>query len=149
MEFEKHYWRVSPRFSETDMMKVIHHSRYWVWFEEARFAFIEDVLGITIDNLEKSQFFLPVIECNCKYIKRIKWGKELVIRTVLELQNSSYFTFHQTIFYADDLEFNNVLCKSYIKQAFVDESFTLKLHMPSFFEEAIKSSVIKTPAAFI
>ncbi|MDF4221053.1 thioesterase family protein [Maribacter sp. M208] len=146
---KKNYFIFKPRFAETDMMQVVHHSRYWVWFEEARFAFIENVLGMSVGDLETSKIFLPVIECSCSYINKIKWGNEFVIVTVLELNKSPYFIFHQEIYFSHDKDKSNPLCKSYVKKAFVDENFKLKFQTPSFFKDSIKRSIMEEPSAFI
>lgn len=149
MSHKKNHFVFKPRFAETDMMQVVHHSRYWVWFEEARFAFIQEVLGMSIGDLETSKIFLPVIECGCKYIDKIKWGREFVIVTVLEVQKSPYFIFHQEIYYSHDKNRSNLLCKSFVKKAFVDEQFKLKIQIPKFFRDSIKSTMKEQPNAFV
>lgn len=146
---EKNHFIFKPRFAETDMMQVVHHSRYWVWFEEARFAFLEEVLGMSVGDLETSKIFLPVIECGCTYINKIKWGREFLIITVLEIQKSPYFIFHQEIYSSQDMNRSNPICKSFVKKAFVDEHFKLKLQMPKFFKDSIERSMKEEPFAFV
>ena len=43
---------ITARYAETDMMGIIHHSVYPVWFEAARTEFIK-MTGITYSELEK------------------------------------------------------------------------------------------------
>jgi acyl-CoA thioester hydrolase len=145
----KNFINVRTRFSEVDMMRVVHHSNYWTWFEESRFAFLTEILGISIDGIESSNIMMPVISCNCNYIQRIKRGDELQIITRLELTNAPYFIFHHEIYLTSDRFRENVLCKAWTKQAFIDENFKLKLKMPQVFSQVIKESFSKAPAAFI
>ena len=58
---------ITARYAETDMMGIIHHSVYAVWFEAARTEFIK-MTGISYTQLEKSGIMLPLSELCCKYI---------------------------------------------------------------------------------
>ena len=145
----KNYTNVSPRFSETDMMNVIHHAAYWSWFEESRFAFLQEVLGVSTKDIESSLLMMPVISCACNYIRKIKWGEDIQISTRLEVNNAPYLVFHHEIYFSSDYEHKNLLCRAWIKQAFVDQSFNLKLKMPSFLSESIEKNLSEMSYAFI
>ena len=52
---------ITARYAETDMMGIIHHSVYPVWFEAARTNMIRSI-GITYSQLEKDGIMLPLSE---------------------------------------------------------------------------------------
>ena len=50
--------RLVVRYAETDMMGIVHHSRYYPWFEQARTDFVKKI-GYSYSELEKMGFLLP------------------------------------------------------------------------------------------
>ena len=71
---------ITARYAETDMMGIIHHSVYPVWFEAARTEFIK-VTGITYSELEKQGVMLPLAELSCRYISPVHYEDEVTIET--------------------------------------------------------------------
>lgn len=140
---------VQPRFSETDLMGVIHHGSYWSWFEEARFEFLKNILNITVRDIKSCFILLPIVDSGCKYIKRIEWGESLIIVSRLEISQAAYLIFHHEVYYLSDSNFKNILCKAWIKQAFIDNEFRLKLKLPSVFAASIREGARIQPDAFI
>ena len=49
---KKCVWKHKVQYYETDQMKVVHHSNYIRWFEEARVAFLEEI-GCPYDLMEE------------------------------------------------------------------------------------------------
>lgn len=73
---------ITARYAETDMMGIIHHSVYPVWFEAARTEFIR-MTGITYTELEKQGIMLPLAELTCKYLKPVHYEDRVTIETRL------------------------------------------------------------------
>lgn len=124
----------SVRFAEIDMIRVVHHSRYWIWFEEGRFNFLNKVLNITTDDVLCSGLFLPVIDCKCAYLSSVKWGDHVKVVTRIDMNHSAYLIFNHEVY----ILFENkckLACKASIKHAFVDKDFNMKLRIPSFIEK--------------
>ena len=71
---------ITARYAETDMMGIIHHSVYPVWFEAARTNMIRSI-GITYSQLEKDGIMLPLSELNCKYISPVHYEDDVIIET--------------------------------------------------------------------
>lgn len=74
------YLDIKARYAETDMMGVIHHSVYPVWFEAARTEIIKTA-GISYSELEKSGVMTPLSELNCKYLRPVKYEDVVTIET--------------------------------------------------------------------
>ncbi|MBQ6558755.1 MAG: thioesterase family protein, partial [Clostridia bacterium] len=57
---------LTVRYAETDMMGIVHHSRYYPWFEVARTEFIKKT-GLTYTEMEQMGILLPLTETGAKY----------------------------------------------------------------------------------
>ena len=52
------------RYGETDMMGVVHHANYVLYFEDARTRLLEE-LGYPYEQLEREGFMSPVFRSSC------------------------------------------------------------------------------------
>lgn len=137
---------LSTRFAEVDMMEVVHHSKYWIWFEEARFDFFKKVLKVSTEEIRSSEILMPVIDCECRYLTAIPWDKKVIIETNLEITKAPYFNFYYKVYFCTN---KKMLSKAKTKQVFIDKSFKLKLKTPEFLSEAVKQAFVIKPYAFI
>lgn len=70
---------LTVRYAETDMMGIVHHSRYYPWFEVARTEFIKKS-GITYSEMEKMGILLPLTQTGCNYLHGLKYEDEVLIK---------------------------------------------------------------------
>lgn len=70
---------LTVRYAETDMMGIVHHSRYYPWFEVARTEFIKNS-GMSYSEMEKNGILLPLTETGAKYHSGLRYEDEVVIR---------------------------------------------------------------------
>ena len=63
---------LTVRYAETDMMGIVHHSRYYPWFEVARTDFIKKI-GMSYTEMEKMGIMLPLTETAAKYYYGLKY----------------------------------------------------------------------------
>jgi acyl-CoA thioester hydrolase len=73
---------VRVRYSETDAMGFLHHSRYFVFFEMGRTELLRAQGGNYRDMEAKGQF-LVVAEASCRYRRAAKYDDLLTVRTSL------------------------------------------------------------------
>ncbi|MCH5184635.1 MAG: acyl-CoA thioesterase [Oscillospiraceae bacterium] len=73
---------ITVRYAETDMMGIVHHSRYYPWFEQARTEFIKSA-GMSYSQMEKDGILLPLAETHAKYIIPLKYEDEVRIFTTM------------------------------------------------------------------
>lgn len=123
------------RFMEIDMIRIVHHSKYWIWFEEGRFSFLNKVLNITTNDVLFSDLYLPVIDCKCTYLSAVRWGDCVKIVTRIDINYNAYLIFNHEVYILSE-DKSKLACKASIKHAFVDKDFNLKLRIPSFIEKA-------------
>lgn len=70
---------LTVRYAETDMMGIVHHSRYYPWFEVARTEFIKKS-GMSYTEMENMGILLPLTETAAKYYYGLKYEDEVVIK---------------------------------------------------------------------
>ncbi len=66
-------------YSDVDSMGVVHHSKYMVYFENARFHLVKDLLEIGKKEFLDMKIDFPVISSECNYLKSIKFQEEIII----------------------------------------------------------------------
>lgn len=66
------------QYYETDQMKIVHHSNYIRWFEEARGWMLEEV-GFGYDKMEKAGIIVPVLEAECQYKKMVCYNEQVFV----------------------------------------------------------------------
>lgn len=84
--------KITARYAETDMMGIIHHSVYAVWFEAARTEFIK-MTGTRYSELEKQGIMLPLSSIYCRYFLPVHYEDEVIIETRLEKLSAARIDF--------------------------------------------------------
>ncbi len=69
---------LTVRYAETDMMGIVHHSRYYPWFEQARTDWILET-GLTYSAMEQMGIMLPLTETHCRYYYGLKYEDEVLV----------------------------------------------------------------------
>jgi acyl-CoA thioester hydrolase len=64
--------RIRVRFAETDAMGIVHHSRYLLYFEEARVEFLRHV-GHPYDEVRAEGVEMAVLEAFVQYRKPLEF----------------------------------------------------------------------------
>ena len=68
------------QYYETDQMKIIHHSNYIRWFEEARVDFL-DQIGANYAKLEEAGITSPVLSVEAHYKTMVRFGDSVYVLT--------------------------------------------------------------------
>lgn len=74
---------LTVRYAETDMMGIVHHSRYYPWFEQARTDWIKKT-GLTYSAMERMGILLPLTETHCRYHYGLRYEDEVLITCRIE-----------------------------------------------------------------
>lgn len=91
------------RYAETDMMGIVHHSRYYPWFEQARTDFVKEI-GYSYSELEKMGFLLPLTETQCKYLYGLTYEDEVLIKCRLEKLTVARMEFVYEVYRLPDMK---------------------------------------------
>ncbi len=94
---------LTVRYAETDMMGIVHHSRYYPWFEMGRTDFIKQT-GISYIYMEKTLgILLPLTETHAKYIRGLKYEDEVMIETRISALGAAKISFAYRVFLLPDM----------------------------------------------
>ncbi len=110
---------ITVRYSETDMMGIVHHSRYYPWFEQARTDFIKKT-GISYSDMEKMGIMLPLTETNCKYHYGLRYEDEIVVTCTIERLTVARVDFIYEVFKLPDMQ---KMSEGRTKHGFIDREF--------------------------
>lgn len=78
MENPTYIFERTALYYETDQMKIVHHSNYIRWFEEARIAYMADA-GLPYSLMEEKGIMIPVLSVGCEYKKPVKFDQKVQI----------------------------------------------------------------------
>ena len=78
------------QYYETDQMRVVHHSNYIRWMEEARIDFL-DSIGASYAQMEERGIISPVLSVDARYRSMTRFGETVRIEVrLVEVQNVRY-----------------------------------------------------------
>ncbi len=125
---------LTVRYAETDMMGIVHHSRYYPWFEQARTEFIKQT-GMKYSDLEKMGILLPVTETGARYLKGLTYEDEAAIETRMVKLSAARCEFEYRVYRMPERE----LCVTgRTAHGFVDAEFkpmNMKKKFPEIWEK--------------
>lgn len=109
--------KIVVRYCETDMMKIVHHSNYFPWFEIGRGDYFK-FSGMSYRDVEECGIMLPLIEANCKYLIPASYDDELELTTYIEELSGARVKFCYEVKKGE-----TNIAKGYTLHAFVNSSF--------------------------
>ena len=74
-----HSIRLRARFSETDAMKVVHHTAYFNWFEVARTEMLRKG-GVPYTEVQRRGVNFPLVEAFANYKAPAKYDDEVEVK---------------------------------------------------------------------
>jgi acyl-CoA thioester hydrolase len=126
--------RLTVRYAETDMMGVVHHSRYYPWFEQARTDFIKET-GLTYSDMERMGILLPLIETGCKYLRSLTYEDEVLVTCRIEKLTVARIEFSYEVYKLPGME---KMSEGRTLHGFIDKDFkplNLKKTYPELWEK--------------
>ena len=127
---QKSITQIPVRYGETDMMGVVHHSVYALYYEQARVDFISQ-FDTTYKQLEQDGVMLPLIQLHCQYKKAAYFGDVLTVETSLEKISAAKITFSYEI-YNQNHEYINC---GYTEHGFVSAKTFKPLNIQKIFPD--------------
>ena len=89
--------RLHVRFADVDMMGVVHHSAYFHWFEQIRFEFLWNIMGVEWATLRENGLAFPVTRCSVDYVRAVRFEDRPIGYTRLAIHKTATFTLHYEI----------------------------------------------------
>lgn len=110
-------------YYETDTMKVVHHSNYIRWMEEARCDMLEQ-MGIGYDGMEKEGVVSPVLRVECEYRSMTRYGDTVEITVLADSYTGVRFGLSYEI---RDAKTKELRAKGKSSHCFLDERGPISL----------------------
>lgn len=129
--------RLTVRYAETDMMGIVHHSRYYPWFEQARTDWIKKT-GYTYSQTEKLGVMMPLTETHCRYYYGLKYEDEVLITCKVSKLTVARIEFEYEVYRLPDM---TLMSEGRTMQGFVGSDFkplNLKKSFPQMWETLCK-----------
>ena len=92
--------RIRVRFSETDAMGIVHHSRYLPYLEETRVEYLRSI-GQSYADSRETLGDSAVLEATVKYRQALKFDDLLTVHLVLAATTGATFTINYLIMVED------------------------------------------------
>ena len=121
------------QYYETDQMKIVHHSNYIRWFEEAR-VFALEANDIGYDKLEALGIISPVLGVTADYKSMSRFGETVQIEAKVTDYNGVKFSIAYVV---KDKATGIVRCTGETRHCFLDEQgrpMSLKRSFPEIHE---------------
>ncbi len=106
---------ITTRYGETDLMCVIHHSVYALYYEEARVDFIKQ-LGLNYKEIEYNGLMLPLVNLGSHYKMPARFPDQLTVKTYISKISPSKITFSYEIYNSK----NDLINTGFTEHGFVD-----------------------------
>lgn len=132
--------QIEVRFSEVDVMKVVWHGAYPLYFEDAREAFGKEH-GLSYNRYLDEHVYAPIVELNVQYKRPLLYGMTPLVRIKYVPTPAAKIIFHYEIVDPDD---GTVFATAQSVQVFMDLDYQLLWYSPDFYVEWKKSKGLET-----
>jgi acyl-CoA thioester hydrolase len=133
------------RFAETDLMGIVHHANYLIYFEYARVEYLRR-RGAVFDEWSTRGINLPVVDTRIRYKNAVKFGQTVAIECWLGEANRAVVRFDYRLFAYKTHEANaqELLCaEGYTQLACIGNDKQLKRIPPDVFELMQRREILK------
>lgn len=127
------------RFCETDLMGIVHHANYLLYFEAGRVDWLHR-RGVAYEAWAKRGIHLPVVETRLRYRKAARFDETLVVESTCSELTRVTVRFTYRILRGDDL-----LCEGETLLACVGPSLTA-MRIPPDIAEVFRSPELQPPS---
>ena len=92
---------IRVRYADTDQMGVVHHTNFFVWFEEGRSDYFR-FLGYPYRRMERQGIFFPVVTASCRYRSPARYDDLLALETSVAETGRGKVTFRYRLLSAEN-----------------------------------------------
>lgn len=122
---------IEIRFSEVDMMQVVWHGAYALYFEDAREAFGAKY-DLSYMGYVDHGYFTPIVEQTILYKKPIRYGMKPRIDIIYRPTDAAKIVFDYEIIDTAD---GSLIATGHSVQVFMDMQYNLVWENPEFYLE--------------
>lgn len=89
---------IKVRYGETDMMGVVYHANYLLYFEDARVDFLRALDFSYTEEVENAGYMSPIYAVEIKYNSPLHYGEEGFVRTTIAKNLPMRTVYHQEVY---------------------------------------------------
>lgn len=93
---------VRVRYGETDMMGVVYHANYLLYFEDARLEYLKALDFSYSEEVEGAGYMSPILDVSIKYKSPLHYGEEGFVCTSVVKNQPMRTVYHQQVYRAGD-----------------------------------------------
>lgn len=135
MKYIEYEYSFISRFSDTDSYGIVHHSKYYCYFEEARYHLSTNALGFGTNEVDGSEYRFPVLESSCKHLKPLKYNHiPYIVNVKFGIIKNVKIEFLYVIKDKNNIEY----AKGRTVHAFVKKDGSMCLDIAGWFGEKLK-----------
>ncbi len=135
---KKHEFKIRIRYVDIDGMKIIHNSKYPIYFEEARIDLVNKE-NYPYAQIEQDGFIFPISELKILYKNSIYYGEEITVKVWLEYLKNYSMKFKYQIMKQNEI----IACEGYTIHAVIDKSTMDFTEVPEKLHNILKEYVEK------
>ena len=94
---------IKVRYGETDMMGVVYHANYLLYFEDARIDFLDALDFSYAERLERAGYMSPIHDIEIHYKAPLRYGEAGVVRTSIAQNLPMRTVYRQQVYRAEDV----------------------------------------------
>ena len=121
--------QIEVRFSEVDIMNVVWHGSYPLYFEDAREAFGKKY-DLAYQRYIDEKVFAPIVELNIKYRRPLTYGMKPIVRITYVPTEAAKVIFDYEIVDPDN---GTVFVTARSIQVFMNQQYQLLWDNPEFY----------------
>jgi acyl-CoA thioester hydrolase len=125
---------IRVRYADTDQMRIVHHAKYFEFFEIARSDLLRSI-GMGYGEVESRGYFLPVIEAQARFHKPAYYDELLVVEAVIKDRPGVKMKIEYEVRKENDTA---IIARGYTIHGFINSSNGLPAKMPEFFEKLLQ-----------
>lgn len=129
----EHKSQIRVRYADTDMMGVVYHANYAIYFEVARTEMFREI-DMPYAEMEKNGIRLPVVDLHCKYFRPAKYDDLLTVTATMRELPGVRVKFD----YIVENQEGEKLCEGDTTLVFTDINTGRPVRMPQYVEKVLQ-----------
>lgn len=129
----EHKSQIRVRYADTDMMGVVYHANYAIYFEVARTEMFREI-DMPYAEMENNGIRLPVVDLHCKYFRPAKYDDLLTVTATMRELPGVRVKFD----YLVENQNGEKLCEGDTTLVFTDINTGRPVRMPLYVEKVLQ-----------
>lgn len=127
---------ITVRYGETDMMGVVYHANYLLYFEDARLDFLNALDFCYSQEVEEAGYMSPILSVDIQYKSPLHYGEAGFVRTTVAESKPMKTLYHQRVYrQGDDPAADAPLVDAYVSACVVERNSFKPVNLKRTFPE--------------